>query len=274
MFQNMQGFSIGLNLVLVPASVSTLGVGAPSGIDAEITKYSDEKLFDRSVVNNAAYEYYERCSRDDLDIMSPPNDLRIWLFGGLKTSSAVMLHHGAVLDSDVLNRFLGVFISIVRYFSPDITIGTKELDDYSELYDYTVHELAHASHYAQAGNPFWNKNIGYVIRSFVSSGDDMYGTGEAKNAGYCEVSEMWAYYLEAKLHYERYGGEYPSRGTSYWFYPQIFRYLEERGLSTSNLFTALQFETVSRESLKEKLKSLYPGKSTVIEQIFNRYKYN
>ena len=40
---------------------------------------------------------------------------------------------------------------------------------------------------------------------------------------------MWGYFNESKMYKERYGGTVPSFGTSYWFYPQIFRYLDERG---------------------------------------------
>lgn len=63
-----------------------------------------------------------------------------------------------------------------------------------------------------------------------------YGDGAGDGAGYCEIGEMWAYYLESKMYKERYGGSFPTFGTSYWFYPQIFRFLDERGLSQSKIF--------------------------------------
>ena len=63
----------------------------------------------------------------------------------------------------------------------------------------------------------------------------------------------------------------PSFGTSYWFYPQIFRYLEERGLPAGNIFEALTDEVCSRELLQTKLLDLYPAKKTVIQQVFSRY---
>ena len=67
-FKNEKGFSIGFNLVLVPASVSTLGKSSPEGVSVTVTEDSEDKLFRRCVVNNAAYDYITRCNPDDMDI--------------------------------------------------------------------------------------------------------------------------------------------------------------------------------------------------------------
>ena len=56
-FQNSKGFNIGLNLIIIPASVSTLGKGSPEGMDVNIAAGSDGALFRRCAVNNAAYDY-------------------------------------------------------------------------------------------------------------------------------------------------------------------------------------------------------------------------
>jgi hypothetical protein len=98
-----------------------------------------------------------------------------------------------------------------------------------------------------------------------------YGDGSGKTAGYCEIGEMWAYYLESKMYKERYGGSFPSFGTSYWFYPQIFRYLDERGLSCADIGSVLGPDVTSRMELKSALVASFPGKRTVIEQVFGRY---
>jgi hypothetical protein len=73
------------------------------------------------------------------------------------------------------------------------------------------------------------------------------------------------------MYKERYGGVFPTTGTSYWFNPQIFRYLNERGLKTSELFSVLTSEVVSKADLKESLISAFPSRKSVIEQVFNRY---
>lgn len=270
-FENEKNFSIGVNLILVPASVSTLGKAGPEGVDAQITSASESKLFRRCVVNNAAYDYISRCGYDDMNIDTPPGDLRIWIFHSLQASSAVMLHHGAFLDREILGGFLGKFISLLEYFMPDITIGAEGEDDYASLYSTVCHELAHSSHFSQVGTEYWNKYISHIIRAYIASGGMTYGDGTEPDAGYTEVGEIWAYYLESKMYKERYGGSFPTFGTSYWFYPQIFRYLDERGLDQSDLFSVLEDDVVSRSHLKTALIKNFPHKRAVIEQAFGRY---
>lgn len=270
-FKNEKGFSIGFNMVLVPASVSTLGKNSPGGVDMTVTKESDDKLFRRCVVNNAAYDYYTRCSPEDMDISLPPSDLRIWLFNGMQASSAVMMHHGAVVRSNLIEGFLGKFAGILEYFLPDITIGTKNIDNYQVLYSTTSHELSHASHFSKVGVSYWDTYIRYIMESYVTTGGMTYGDGSGITAGYCEIGEMWAYYLESKLYKERYGGGFPTFGTSYWFYPQIFRYLDERGVETSDIFSVLNKDVTTRAGLKAALTTSFPEERTVIEQVFSRY---
>lgn len=270
-FKNEKSFAIGFNLVIVPASTSALGKAEPQGLSVTVSKSSDSKLFNRCVVNNAAYDYISRCADDDMGIASPPSDLRIWLFSGMKASSAVMVHHGAFVESRLLSNFLGVFSGIIAFFAPDITIGTADSPDYRDLYSETCHELAHASHYAKVGNGYWNKYIMFILTSYLSSGGMTYGSGDEQDAGYCEVGEMWAYYLESMMYKERYGGQVPSFGTSFWFRPQIFRYLDNRGISRSEIFKAIDNEAIDRDIVKDKLMAVCPGKETVIEQAFSRY---
>ena len=269
-FENEKGFSIGFNKVLVPASLSTLGKAGPEGVNAEITSSSESKLFRRCVVNNAAYDYISRCRYEDMNILPPPYDLRIWLFHSLENSSAIMLHHGAVLDSKLLTSFFGEFASLLKFFLPDITLGVENMNSYSELYSTVCHELAHSSHFAKVGTEYWNKYIKYIMESYISTGD-AYGNGVSQDAGYCFVGESWAYYLESMMYKERYGGSVPSFGSSYWFYPQIFRYLDERGLSRSDMFSVLEGNVISMENLKTALIRHFPNKRTVIEQVFSRY---
>lgn len=270
-FQNEKGFAIGLNLILVPASVSTLGKASPSGVNMTVTRTSDEKLFRRCVVNNAAYDYYSRCSVSDMDVALPPSDLRIWIFGSLRASSAVMLHHDAVLSNSQIASFLGSYAVLVKFLLPDITLGVKDKEDYRSIYSVTCHELAHASHFSKVGTDYWNEYIWYIVESFIASGGMTYGDGSGSKAGYCEVGEDWAYYVESKMYKERYGGTFPTFGTSYWFNPQIFRYLNERGLSAGQIFSVLGAEVTDRTRLKEALLRTFPAKKNVIEQVFNRY---
>lgn len=270
-FKNDAGFSIGFNLVLVPASVSTLGKAGPEGVNMTITEESDDKLFRRCVVNNAAYDYISRCNIEDLGITPPPSELRIWLFNSLEASSSVMLHHGAVLRNDLIESFLGKFSRLVEFFMPDITIGTKDLRTYKDIYSATCHELAHSSHFAKVGTDYWDAYIRYVIESYLTSGGQLYGDGTGSGSGNCEVGEMWAYYMESKLSKDRYGRSFPILGTSWWFYPQIFHFMDERGLDQSRIYEALLPEVDSKTALKEALMRRYPDRQDMIGQVFSRY---
>ena len=110
------------------------------------------------------------------------------------------------------------------------------------------------------------------MASYVKTSGKTYGDGTGNGAGVCEIGEMWAYYLESKMYKDRYGGSFPSFGTSYWFYPQIFRYLDERGVTCSEIFSVLESGVESRSDLKAALLITYPKKRTIIEQVFGRYR--
>ena len=270
-FQNEKGFGIGLNKIPVPASSSTMGKAGPEGVSLTVDKDSDRRLFTRSVVNNAAYDYFESCSVRDRKILPPPANTRIWIFQALEACSTPMLQQGVLVDETAIGEFLGEFSKYVKMFLPDITLGVKGVDEYSTLYSGTVHELAHASHFSQVGKQFWNKYVGYVIASFIESGGRMYGVGSGEGAGHCEVGEMWAYYVQNRLYKERYGEDKTTFGTSYWFHPHILLYLDERGLGRSGIFKALQPEVTSKNALQERLGSLYPEYGVIINQAFDRY---
>ena len=270
MFKNEKGFSIGVNLILLPASMSALGKGPAEGLDVEIDKNSDRKLFSRCVVNNAVYEYFERCSDEDLGIQPPPANLRIWLFQSLRVSSACMLRHGAVVDNSILRDFLGEYGTLVKIFLPDITLGLKGADSYASIWSSANHELAHASHFRQVGKEYWDKYIWYVLSSFVSTGMT-YGDGSGNYAGYCAVGEMWGYFMQNWLYSGRYGGVMPVAGSSYWFAPQVLRYLCERGLAPGKIFKAMTADVCSVEDLAEKLVQKYPDYEKMIREVFDLY---
>lgn len=270
-FQNKTGFAIGLNKVLVPASTSTLGKNGPEGVSITIDKTSDRKLFTRSVVNNAAYDYFFRYGENGKEITAPPANLCFWIFQPLEQSGAMMLQQGGMIDDTFIGKFLGDYADLAKMFLPDITLGVKGLDEYSSIYSLAVHELAHASHFSQAGKQHWNKYADYIMKSFLKTGGVLYGTGAGENSGYCEIGEMWAYYMQNRLFKDRYGEDRTTFGTSYWFRPHILLYMDERGLGRREIFKALDPKTCSRQILQNKLENLYPDYDMVIRQAFERY---
>ena len=271
-FKNSKGFGIGFNLLLVPASFSTLGKNGPEGVSVVIDSSSERKLFCRSVVNNAAYDYYESCEGDGDSICTPPANLRFWLFQGLNSSSAVMLQQGAWVSGSLLADFLGEYLPLLEMFLPDITLGLKSAATYADIYSVAVHEMAHASHFMQVGTDYWDQYIKFVITSWVTSGFVTYGAGTEKDRGFCEVGEMWAYYVQTVMYRERYPDSDKVYGTSYWFSPQIFLNLDERGLDRFKIFEALTSEVTDRDLLQTKLISLYTEMKSTINQAFGRYK--
>jgi hypothetical protein len=233
-FQNSAGFEIGFNLLLTPASVSTLGKGEATGLDAEITQDSERKLFSRCVVNNAGYDFYQRCRKADPSVKTPPSNLRIWLFQRLSTGCAMMMQQGVLFEELGVKKLLGEYADLLKTFLPDLTIGLKGLDSYHDIYAQALHEFAHASHFMLAGSDYWEHYARFVVKSFVTSGFVTYGMGTEEDHGYCEVGEMWAYFCQTLLCRERYGSDVPAYGLNHWFRPQIFLMLEERGLGMEN----------------------------------------
>lgn len=270
MFKNSKGFALGVNLILIPASCSSLGSGAPTGISAVIDIDSERKLFTRCAVNNAAYDYYDKCKGPEGSIKTPPANLRIWLFQHINSGSAPMLQQGAYVESSVLADYLGEYVSLIKMFLPDVTIGLKNCRNYASIYAETLHELSHASHFMQVGIDYWTNYVNFILKSFVSSGGTTYGVGTENNHGYCEVGEMWAYFNESLMVREKYDIEY-SAGTTYWFHPQIFLEMEERGMTRYQIFNALTSDINSRDALQKKLISLYPAEKSMINQAFANY---
>ena len=271
-FKNSKGFAIGFNWILVPASVSTLGQGGPEGVSYQITRDSDYELFTRGITNNAAYDYFERCASGELGVAPPPSNLRFWMFNWLDCSSAVMMQQGALYDMNIFTKILGEYLFLLKFFSPDITIGTKNYGQPYRIYSSVVHEMAHASHFTQVGTQYWTPYIIDILQAYITSDfTTAYGNGTEGNAGYCEVGEMWAYYLESKLFEQRYHFHWAPFGSGYWFQPQILTSLEERGLTTGEIFASLKPDINTVAKLRESLITTAPAKRNLINQIFDRY---
>ena len=81
-----------------------------------------------------------------------------------------------------------------------------------------------------------------------------------------------SYYLSSVLYKERYGGQLRDFGADFWFKPQIFRYIDQRGVGRDVIFEALkQKDVVDVASLRSALLKLAPSKGTIIEQAFALY---
>lgn len=268
-FRNTNGFCIGLNLLLIPASTSALGSHGPEGVSVVIDEKSEKRLFSRCVVNNAAYDWWQSCKYDGMD--TTPSDLRLWLFQKLGVSCPLMMRQGVLIDGSSLGDLLGEYTSIVRMFLPDMVVGLKDKEDYASIYAETMHQVAHASHFNEVGVNWWDSYLRYTIKSYVTSGFTAYGSGMGKDAGYCRIAEMWAYYAQTRMFRNRYEDSDQVFGTQFWFSPQLFLYLDERGLPMGRIIKALSSDVYEMDMLQKKLLSLYPEYKTHINQAFARY---
>lgn len=264
-FQNKLGFTIGMNLVLVPASVSAIGKDDPEGVDVKIDSGSDKTLFRRCVVNNAAYDYIQACSTNG--VTAPPKNIRFWILNSLRPSSAVMMHQGAIIDNKLVTNYLDVIRAVIQVFSPDITIGSKDKNGkYADLYTTAIHEIAHASHFNKVRTDYWNILATYELSSYFMTGS-CYGSGSGEKAGYCGVAEMWAYYVENKFAKDRYGIN-AHDGYGLWFHPECLMTLDEGGITMEEMCAALTPSVTSIEEYKEELARICPSKKSLITSAF------
>ena len=271
-FKNTKGFCIGLNLLLVPASISSLGKGEASGMDVLVTRDSDRRLFSRCVVNNAGFDYFKRCSAESPSVKTPPSNLRLWLFQGLDLGITAMLQQGVLIDNGEIGRMLGQYSILVKLFLPDAIVGLKGKDTYAATYAEALHVFAHGSHFMLAGRDFWDHYVRYLAKSYLTSGFTLYGVGAEEDHSYCEVAEMWAFYTQTALFKERYGNAIATNfGHDWWFHPQIFEILAEDGLSWQKIFQVLGSDVTDREILQKKLNSYYPEHKSTINKAFAMY---
>ena len=107
--------------------------------------------------------------------------------------------------------------------------------------------------------------------TFITEGQQAYGTGNGKGAGYCEVGEMWAYFMQSTLMKDRYSGSLMHFGNMYWFKPDILLYLYERGMSRAEIYHALSGDVTSLDDLKDQLIALFPAREKLIVETFRGY---
>ena len=271
-YKNSAGFSLGLNLLLVPASVSSLGANDAKGLDVKVDVNSDRRLFARCVVNNAGYDYIRRCGTVSPTMKTPPSNLRLWLFQGLDTSFSAMLQQGVLIDKGKIGELLGDYAILLKLFLPDVALGLKSRNSFAEIYGEALHAFAHASHFMATGRDWWDHYARCLLTSYVTSGFSLYGTGAEEDHGYCEVSEMWAFYLQDALLRERYGDAAPAPGgETLWFHPQILRELGAAGLDYPRIFQVLGTDVTDKEMFRKKLVSYCPEFKSAINEAFAKY---
>lgn len=274
-FTNEKGFDIWGSYGPIAKACYHMGKDTINGHSEIIGETED--AWEWAAINNAAYEYYDMC--DSLAISPPPPGLKIWSWKFTNVSSAPMLdkilcQSKKTLAESFFDRTFDenvsyIMISILQYFMPDITIGSRGAN-YGDIYRKVTHELSHASHFMQAGSEFWNDYINYIVNNWG------YGDGTDTNYELCAVGEMYAFAVSELLLDEKYKLKktYYSGGPSQqWLKPQIFWNLVKKNILTyKEIFDCLQSSVRTYRDLLEVMYAMYPLKATFIRNIFGNDK--
>ena len=272
-FKNVKGFSQGVNLVLLPASVSTFGTQPATGFDATIDSNSERKLFLRCVVNNAGYDYVEEAKNSFGAIPSLPGDFRIWSLDLFDCELPTMIHHGVFINTmEVLEDMPAAYGALIKLVHPDALLGFRDCGTYAEVYSKALHMFAHGGHFTQTGKDWWWNYLKFAVSSFIANTlTSTYGTADNEWSSWGEVAETYAFYCQSVLYRRHYGESQELFGTSEWFSPQFLMYLDDRGLGLEKLAPLFSGDVTSMDELREKLLSYYPPFKSVINEAYARY---
>lgn len=243
-----------------------------------------------SVVNNAAYDYYESCTSTSgslYGVATPPSNMKIWCLnldlGGTKGSAPMMKHLTtvkvlattvAVLTYLTSMRFGARFLTsaiaaAVRIAGPDLFIVTHNAV-YKELTATTYHELSHASHFQSIGEWNYSKLIWYEI----THGDDenLYGTGETgdEGEGLCELSETYAFSIQNYILDSVFDEDSPDEGSStFYFFREYVKTLSsimiDGILTPGEVYSCMTKSTSDMDTLLSNLCNTYTDKADSIQ---------
>jgi hypothetical protein len=270
---NNYDFKIWGNYAFFAPAMYEMNQQATTGYSVTIGTNSVAWLW--SMINNSACDYYDLCPT--LQIPGPPSDLRIWNMrvGGQWAGSTPMAHHIA-LDINMLMNFLIYAYSGLQYQSwliaisfcmPDVFILKDDAcTNRRSVYEAVFHELAHTSHYQQAGYSYWRNYVHHVIANFG------YGVGNESLAGYCGVGEMWGNFFGSNCGRHKFGNLWNFYYLEDYYNPGFLMKLhDEEQFSEQQLFTCLTTSINTINKLHNELIRLYPNKAPAIERWFAEY---
>jgi hypothetical protein len=106
----------------------------------------------------------------------------------------------ALLKGSVIPLYSAI---LGEYVAPDIIIVSEQRDRLRiGLHNTIYHELAHASHYATVGEPYWRPYRWHIVRNDMA-GNGVYGQpgnfASGSNPGHVAVGEMWGFHIEREF---------------------------------------------------------------------------
>ncbi len=290
-FENRYGFKLGYNVELIMPQTYNMGATRSHTFEDSDTG-KDYKAWVLCTINNAAYDWYERCEKEGMP--KPPSDLYLWAMEMGRGASCMMLHHGTLEESkdDLLTMWgyqtderglsdiLELLSAIVDLIGPDITVCNVDQLKTEDLYRNTSHELAHATHFQQVGASnqerarWWSYVFNYEATCIVlSSGAKTYeypGLPYEERAG---ITEMWAHAVGHICKYEHRQKEiepYLWVGR-YWFAPEIILDLYDNGMTLKKISDCLTSDVVTLEDFQNRLVQNNNTYTSMIDGLFNKY---
>ena len=293
LFENQKDFKIGYDFQLILPSTMSLGTSRSVNFGND-----NNKGWVLSLVNNAAYDYYNWCGTKG--IAPPPANMRLWAMTvGGGGAACPMLHHCVPLvwqlgfaefveylligDVGSALRVSALLRILLTLLGPDVVLLDVDNADEETIFRNTCHELAHSSHFRVVGRNdlararWWVNVCDYEVLQGVMNGGDPYGDGTASNCGYAGVTESWAHAIEMFVVREIYYG-YPSLNTlhlefptqnnggadadfekgDYWFKPQIFWRMYNEGIPLYEVCRQLVANASSLGALKYRMLTFGP----------------
>ena len=290
-FENRYGFKLGYGIELIMPQTYNMGSTRIYTFEDSDTG-KDFKAWVLSTINNAAYDWYKRCKKEEMP--TPPSDLYVWAMEMASGAACPMLHHGTYNTSGLSIVSLWTFLLgplygtltnawysvLTNTIAPDVFVFGVDNTSTSDLYRSTCHELAHATHFQQVGEDvldralWWADVINYEVACGVLNGGSRpYEHPKIPKEGKVGVTEMWAHAVGYIMLYEYQEDDlsnvlFPNRGR-YWFKPEIIWELYKTGLSLQNINQSMTDGVVSMQSFKDQLMSDNPAYKDDISSIFN-----
>lgn len=275
-FENETGFRIWDNFAFLNPAVYYMLQRPKEGYSIDIG--TDKTAWLWCTINNGVYQYREELC-PQFAINPPPSELRLWSLRDETpgwNGSAPMGTQLSLTDSKFLDFLLAIssgplsLPSAVTLVMPDVFIAPDYKDTYL-TYHTLFHELAHTSHYTQAGDVYWLQYINGIVGNWAAS-NSMYGDGTGSLDGYIGVGEMWGNYFGYVCMNQIYYGA-SLGGTYYWFSPGILKKLVQTYQFTpQQIFNCLSENTNNHEKLKNSLIINY-GKENDVKKAFSDYGY-
>lgn len=286
-FHNRYGFEIGYGAQVIMPMSTFMGFDT----DFSCTKDSDQKSWVACTINNAAYDWYNRCVEEGMP--TPPNDLYIWAIEEFEGASCPMLHHGVLRELGLTSDFVSLVLFgdefsniilealeiLIEMVGPDVTVCDVDNCTTHEIYEYVSHELAHATHYMQLGSndimrsQWWSYVFGYEVQCMINSNfQEVYEHPNVPREERAGITEMWAHAVGHICGYEHRNKEVSTYDDyEYWFAPEILLVLYDGGMTLKQISDCMTSDVVTLEGFRERLIENNSSDAAMINYVFNYY---